>query len=189
MLEFWSNRLFHILLLSTFVVVGQACSEEEEDDKPKKSKSVAAPTSSVSSGTTAAPVPQPVQPLEDIPPTLTWDETHSNLEVVVGVTATYTFTALSDQASPVSYEISTVESTCISITWFDEISINTVSGELRAKQQQMPRAPVSFLSMLKVSHRHSHRKSTSQCSLSSDLDQHLHRLHLMKIVRCLGLRF
>ena len=133
MFDFWSNRLIHILLLSTFVVVGQACSEEEEEDKPKKSKSVSAPTSSVSSGTTAAPVPQSVQPLEDIPPTLTWDETHSNLEVVVGVTATYTFTALSDQASPVSYEISTVESTCISITWFDEISIDTVSGELRAK--------------------------------------------------------
>ena len=137
MIDFYRSRLLKVLFYVSLGLLFQACSKEKsKKEEPKPSQSVSAPTSTVSSSANAVPVSQSVRPLEALAPLLTWVETLSNLEVIVGVTTTQMFTALSDQASPISYEISTAESTCNSTDLFEEIAIDSVSGELVIKAKE-----------------------------------------------------
>ena len=120
-------------LLAASVVTLAACGGggggDESGATESKSTSVPAAAPPASGGTNI----QPVEPIETLDPVLTWVTSPPTISMQASLVSIEPFQATSDQASPVSYEFNTVDSTCLSLTWFDEISIDTLSGELRAK--------------------------------------------------------
>lgn len=120
-------------LVAASVVTLAACGGggggDESGATESKSTSVPAAPPPTSGGTNI----QPVEPIENLDPVLTWVSSPDAVSMQASLVSIETFQATSDQASPVSYEFNTVDSTCLSLTWFDEISIDTLSGELRAK--------------------------------------------------------
>ena len=112
-------------LVAASVVTLAACGGggggDESGATESKSTSVPAAAPPASGGTNI----QPVEPIETLDPVLTWVTSPPTISMQASLVSIEPFQATSDQASPVSYEFNTVDSTCLSLTWFDEISIDT----------------------------------------------------------------